>query len=412
VKVKATVQAMATDAEADMADDGAAERTFTRRELLGAAAAGALVACAGPMGASGTPATGAATGPGPGPAPSGPRPMKLLILGGTVFLGPELVEAAQARGHEVTLFNRGKTRPGLFPDVEKLHGDRDGQLDALMGRRWDAVVDTSGYGGGGVRLSAELLAPAVDRYLFISSISAYAEGVTAPVVEEAATAPLLDPASEDVAKDYGALKAACERAAEAALPGRALSIRPGLIVGPGDPTDRFTYWPVRLARGGEVLAPGDGADPVQLIDVRDLAALAVRCAEDRRSGRMNAVGPVGRLTMQGLVAGCAAGAAGQAAGAAVAPDATWVEAGFLEAQHVAPWSDLPVWMGKDEALAQCANARAVAAGLACRPLADTARDTLAWWRGLPEERRRSPKAGLAPAREAEVLAAWRARRAG
>jgi 2'-hydroxyisoflavone reductase len=399
---------MAMPEEADMDGDLAAERTFTRRELLGAAAAGALVACAGPMGAGGPhQATGRAAGPATasGPAPSGPRPMKLLILGGTVFLGPELVELARARGHEVTLFNRGKTRPGLFPDVEKLHGDRDGQLDALKGRRWDAVIDTSGYVPRLVGLSAALLAPAVERYLFISSISAYAEGVRAPVLEEAATAPLADPASEDVQKDYGALKAACERAAEAALPGRALSIRPGLIVGPGDPTDRFTYWPVRLARGGEVLAPGDGADPVQVIDVRDLAALAVRCAEDRRSGLMNAVGPVGRLTMRGLVAGCAAGVGAD-------PSATWVEAGFLDAQHVAPWSDLPAWMGKDEALAQCANARAVAAGLACRPVADTARDTLDWWRGLPEERRRSPKAGLAPAREAEVLDAWRARRAG
>jgi len=367
---------------------------MTRRQFLGTAVAGAFTAYAG-----------AAEGPSVQPAPGGPRRLKLLLLGGTVFLGPELVEAALARGHEVTLFNRGKTRPGLFPGLEKLHGDRDGQLDALKGRRWDAVLDTSGYVPRIVRLSAELLAPSVERYLFISSISAYADGVKAPVAEEAALAPLADPISEDVKKDYGALKAACERAAEAAMPGRALSIRPGLIVGPGDPTDRFTYWPVRLARGGEVLGPGDGADPVQVIDVRDLAALAIRCAEDRRAGVMNAVGPVGRLEMRGLLAGVAAGVK-------AAPPLTWVDEKFLEQAKVSPWSDLPVWMGKDDPLSQCSNARAVAAGLACRPLADTARDTLAWWRGLPEERRRAPKAGLGAAREAEVLAAWKARKPG
>jgi 2'-hydroxyisoflavone reductase len=368
---------------------------MTRRKFLGTAAAGALSAWAGSAPAAeaeGKPATGG-------------KSMKLLILGGTVFLGPELVEAALARGHEVTLFNRGQTRPGLFPGLEKLHGDRDGKLAALEGRRWDVVLDTSGYVPRIVRMSAKLLAPAVERYVFISSISAYAEGVKAPVGEEAPLAALGDPASEDVRKDYGALKAACERAAEAAMPGRALSIRPGLIVGPGDPTDRFTYWPVRLARGGEVLAPGDGADPVQVIDVRDLAALAIRCAEDRRAGVMNAVGPSGRLDMRGLLAGVADGVG-------ASPPLTWVDADFLEAARVSPWSDLPVWMGKRDPLSQCSNARAVAAGLRCRPVADTGRDTLAWWRGLPEARRGAPKAGLTPAREAEVLAAWRARKPG
>jgi 2'-hydroxyisoflavone reductase len=363
---------------------------MTRRKFLGTAAAGAISAWAG--------ASRATEAAGPA-ATGGPKRMKLLILGGTVFLGPELVEAALARGHEVTLFNRGKTRPGLFPGLEKLHGDRDGKLDALKGRRWDAVFDTSGYVPRIVRLSAELLAPAVERYLFISSISAYADGVKAPVTEESRLAPLADPASEDVRKDYGALKAACERAAEAAMPGRALSIRPGLIVGPGDPTDRFTYWPVRMARGGEVLAPGDGTDPVQVIDARDLAALAVRCAEDRRAGVMNAVGPPGRIDMRGLLAGVGAGVG-------ATPPLTWVEAGFLEGAKVSPWSDLPVWMGRGDPLSQCSNARALAAGLTCRPVAGTARDTLAWWRGLPEERRSAPRAGLTAAREAEVLAAW------
>jgi 2'-hydroxyisoflavone reductase len=375
-------------------EDGMA---MTRRTFLGTAAAGALAAWTG--------SARAASEAAGKPAAGGGKPMKVLILGGTVFLGPELVEAALARGHEVTLFNRGKTRPDLFPGLEKLHGDRDGELAALQGRRWDVVLDTSGYVPRIVRMSAQLLAPAVERYVFISSISAYAEGVKAPVGEEAALATLGDPASEDVRKDYGALKAACERAAEAAMPGRALSIRPGLIVGPGDPTDRFTYWPVRLSRGGEVLAPGDGADPVQVIDVRDLAALAIRCGEDRRAGVMNAVGPSGRLDLRGLLAGVAAGVG-------ASPPLTWVDADFLAAARVSPWTDLPVWMGKGDPLSQCSSARAEAAGLRCRPVTDTARDTLAWWRGLPDVRRSAPKAGLTPAREAEVLAAWRARKPG
>ena len=188
--------------------------------------------------------------------------MRILVLGGTGFLGPALVEAARARGDVVTLFNRGKTNPGMFTDVEQLHGDRDGKLDALRGQSWDVAIDTSGYVPRIVRMSAELLAPAVERYVFVSSISAYDESIPPGSDESAqARARSSDPATEDVRAHYGALKAACERAAEAAMPGRVLVVRPGLIVGPGDPTDRFTYWPVRLARGGEVLAPGDGKDP-------------------------------------------------------------------------------------------------------------------------------------------------------
>jgi 2'-hydroxyisoflavone reductase len=382
--------------------------SMTRREFLGTAAAGALTACAGAAGAVRQVATlpaSRAGGQASGAAARGASPMKLLLLGGTGFLGPELVEAALARGHQITLFNRGKTRPGLFPGLEKLRGDRDGRLEALVGRRWDAVLDTSGYVPRIVRMSAELLAPAVERYLFISSISAYAEGVKAPVGEEASLATLSDPASEDVSRDYGALKAACERTAEAAMPGRALSIRPGLIAGPGDPTDRFTYWPVRLARGGDVLAPGDGTDPAQVIDARDLAALAIHCAEDRRAGVMNAVGPIAPTDMRRFLAGVAEGVG-------ASPPLTWVDAPFLDGSQVSPWSDLPVWMGKNDPLSQCSNARAVAAGLTCRPLADTARDTLAWWRALPEERRGAPRTGLTAAREAEVLAAWKTRRPG
>jgi 2'-hydroxyisoflavone reductase len=326
--------------------------------------------------------------------------MRLLILGGTAFLGPELVEAARARGHAITLFNRGKTNPGLFPELEKLHGDRDGQLDALRGRTWDAVIDTSGYVPRVVRQSAELLAPAVERYLFISTISVYADGLKAPITEGSALATAPDPRTEDVRAHYGALKALSEQAVEAAMPGRALAIRPGLIVGPNDPSDRFTYWPARMARGGEVLAPGDGLDPVQFVDVRDLAAFTILAAERRLAGTMNATGPAAPLLTRDFLEACRA--------PGVEARLTWVEEKFLEDQKVAPWSDLPVWVPRSEAFTQVSCAPAIAAGLTFRPAAETARDTLAWWRTLPEERRAKPRTGLGAAREAEVLAAWKA----
>ena len=366
---------------------------LTRREFL--TASGSLLA------ASALPAAAALVhggGAGPGPAA---RPLRILILGGTGFLGPALVEAARARGHRLTLFNRGKTRPGLFPELEKLHGDRDGKLDALRGRDWDAVVDTSGYVPRIVRASAELLAPHVGRYLFVSSISVYADS-PAPLDEGSKVATMPDETSEEVRRWYGPLKALCERAAERALPGRALSVRPGLIVGPGDPTDRFTYWPARFDRGGEVLAPGDGRDPVQLVDVRDLAAWMVKALEDGLAGTFNAVGPAATLPVAGLLEACRV----------PGREATlrWVDAAFLRREKVEPWSDLPVWIpgdGEDAGMARTSNARAVARGLSFRPVGETARDTLAWWKGLPEERRAKPRAGLTPAREAEVLAAWR-----
>lgn len=330
-----------------------------------------------------------------------PRKLRLLILGGTAFLGPELVGAARGRGHTVTLFNRGKTRPELFPDVEKLHGDRDGKLGALEGRAWDAVIDTSGYVPRLVRASAELLAPRVPLYVFVSSISAYADSPKG-LTEDSPVQALEDPKTEDVRGHYGALKAACEKAAAEATGGRALSVRPGLIVGPGDPTDRFTYWPLRLDRGGEVLCPGDGSDPAQVIDVRDLAAWMIRAVEDGRTGTVNAVGPAAPLTMAGLVEACRA--PGSAATLA------WVETAFLEKEKVAPWGDLPVWIpsgGASAGMARVSNVRAVAAGLRFRPLAETARDTLTWWKALPPERRQKPRAGLSPEREAAVLAAWK-----
>jgi 2'-hydroxyisoflavone reductase len=329
--------------------------------------------------------------------------VKLLILGGTRFLGPALVEAARARGHALTLFNRGKTNPGLFPDVEQIHGDRDGKLDGLNGRRWDVAIDTSGYVPRVVRMSAELLAPSVERYLFVSTISVYDESMAPGSDESAKLATLPDPKSEDVRAHYGALKALCEQAAEAALPGRTLSVRPGLIVGPGDGTDRFTYWPVRLDRGGEVLAPGDGSDPVQVVDVRDLAAWMIEMAERREAGVCNAVGPASRLTAREMIEACRPPGTD-------APLA-WVPWAFLEKHKVEPWSDMPACIpaaGEGGGMAQVSVARAVAKGLRFRPVAETARDTLAWWKTLPEERRAKLRAGLSAEREGEVLAAWRA----
>ena len=335
-----------------------------------------------------------------------PTPLRILILGGTSFLGPEIVEASIARGHTLTLFNRGKTNPGLFPGIEKLRGDRDGDLRSLERRSWDAVVDTSGYVPRIVSASASLLGPSVKHYVFVSTISVYADGIEPGSDETAPLATMPDETSEDVPKHYGALKARCEKAAEAAMPGRVCAIRPGLIVGPGDPTDRFTYWPVRLARGGDVLAPGDGSDPVQCVDVRDLAAWIVRVLERRTVGVFNATGPERRLTTRKFLEACRKGTR---SGARL----VWVPAGFLEKQKVEPWSDLPVWVPSrngEEGMTTIDCRKAVALGLAFRPVADTARDTLAWFRGLAEDRRGRLRAGLSAERESEVLKAWAASR--
>jgi 2'-hydroxyisoflavone reductase len=364
---------------------------MTRRDFLQASLA-TLAACAAPKAG------------GPGGSPRADGPSRILILGGTGFLGPALVEAARARGDVVTLFNRGKTNPGRFTDLEQLHGDRDGKLEALAGRRWDVVIDTSGYVPRIVRMSAELLAPSVERYVFVSSISAYDESIPPGSDEDAKIAALSDPATEDVRANYGALKAACERAAEAAMPGRVLVVRPGLIVGPGDPTDRFTYWPVRLAEGGAVLAPGTGDDPIQVVDVRDLGAWMVDMAGRRAVGTMNAVGPASRTSMRTMLEAC------QPAAGPAAP-LTWVPWPFLEKEKVEPWGDMPVWIpagGPESGMSQVSIARAVAAGLRFRPLGETARDTLSWWNGLPAERRAKPRAGLSRERERQVLSAWKA----
>src|SRR5262245_34039806 len=337
-----------------------------------------------------------------------PKPMTLLILGGTAFLGPQIVEAAVARGHVLTLFNRGKTNPGLFPDIEKLHGDRDGDLKSLKGRKWDAVVDTSGFVPRIVTMSASLLAPSVKQYVFVSTISVFGEGLKPGTAEDGPLATMPDESSEEVAKYYGALKALSEKAADKAMSGRAWIVRPGLIVGPGDKSDRYTYWPVRIAKGGEVLAPGDGSDPVQYIDVRDLAEWIVLGVERNQTGTYNATGPATEMNMKKMLEGMKKGTGGDA-------KFTWVSTEFLESRKIAPWSDLPVWVPSqngEEGFTQINCAKAIKAGLTFRPVDVTAKDTLAWYKTLPADRRGKLSAGISAEKEKELLAAWHAEKKG
>lgn len=328
--------------------------------------------------------------------------MHLLILGGTVFLGRALVDAALARGHQVTLFNRGQHPATFGPGVEQLHGDRDGGLEALRGRRWDAVIDTSGYVPRVVRAAAELLAGAVNHYTFISSISVYPHFKRAGIDESDPVAELADPSVEAVdGETYGPLKALCEQAVAVALPGRTLVIRPGLIVGPHDPSDRFTYWVHRIAQGGEVLAPGRPTRHTQLIDVRDLAEWTLAMVEARQTGVYNATGPSRPLEF---------GAALDVCRVASQSDArlTWVAEDFLAEHEVGPWIELPLWLPETDpdmvGFAAIDCTKAIGAGLVFRDLAETVRDTLAWQASRPADY--AWRAGLAPEREAELLRAW------
>jgi 2'-hydroxyisoflavone reductase len=386
-----------------------------RRDFLLGTASGLVgLACSSKDNPASTPATASnASRPAQpdaalGPAPANkPGPKKILILGGTNFIGPHIVEVARARGHTVTLFNRGKTHADLFPDVEKLRGDRDGKLDALKGRAWDAVVDTSGFVPRIVKMSAELLAPSVPHYIFISSISVYADDGAVGADETAKLLVADDPKSEDVKKYYGALKARCEEAAAAAMPGRTTSIRPGLIVGPRDTTGRFTHWPARMSDGNDVLCPGDGTTPTQIIDGRDLAAWIVKVVEDRTLGIYNALGPAKRMAMKDMLEDCNHAAGGKA-------KLVWVDADFLNKQGVQGWSDMPAWFdnrGEMAGFGTTSNARAVAAGLTFRAVRETAADTLAWLATLPaDERAKVRSSGIKPDKEAAVLAAWRAKK--
>jgi 2'-hydroxyisoflavone reductase len=336
------------------------------------------------------------------------KPLQILILGGTGFTGPYQVRYALSRGHKVTTFNRGKTHPDELPkEVEQLIGDRNGQLDALKGRKWDVAIDNPTTLPAWVRDAAQVLKGNVERYVFISTISVYGEVKTGPD-ENAPTEKYegADPYKETLEamkasgyKTYGPLKALSEKEAEKWFPGKTLIIRPGLIVGPRDETDRFTYWPVRIDRGGEVLAPGSPDDPVQFIDARDLAEWTIRMAENRETGIYNATGPAKRLGIGGML---------QAIKDALKSTATfaWMAEDFLAQQKVKAWSDMPVWTGKESGLARAKIDRALSEGLTFRPLGETARDTLAWFKSLPQERQSKLRAGLRPEREAELLAQW------
>ncbi len=334
------------------------------------------------------------------------KKMRVLVLGGTGFLGPAIVEHALERGHEVTLFNRGRTRPELFAHLEQLRGDRDGDLEALKGRQWDVVIDTSGYVPRIVHDSATLLADQVRQYIFISSVSVYASNAEPNADEEAPVGTLDDPKVEEVTgATFGPLKALCEQAAEAAMPGRVSNIRPGLIVGKRDGSDRFTYWPVRIDRGGDVLSPGDGSDPVQLIDVMDLGRWIVHVAEKNTTGVFNALGPEGGMPMRTLLEACQ-DVSDQAS------HLIWVDAAFLDRHGVRAWSDMPAWVpatGDSRGFGTRSCARAVAAGLTFRPIHETCAETLAWFGSLPEERQKNLRAGISAEREREVLKAWNAR---
>ncbi|MBI3959587.1 MAG: NAD-dependent epimerase/dehydratase family protein [Chloroflexi bacterium] len=327
--------------------------------------------------------------------------MKLLILGGTVFLGRHLVTAAQVRGHEVTLFNRGQHNPELFPAVEKLRGDRDGDLSALAGRRWDAVIDPSGYVPRLVAASAALLADAVEHYTFVSSLSAYANFAQPNQDEGAPLATMDDPTVEAITGEtYGPLKVLSEEAAQTALPGRVAVIRPGLIVGPHDPTDRFTYWPVRVATGGDILAPAPADYPVEFTDVRDLAEWMVRVAEERIPGVFNASGPAQAATLGGLLKTSRQISDSNAR-------FVWTDDSFLQENGVQPWSQLPLWIGNGPEYAGFSRydcSRAIAAGLTFRPVEETVAATLEWAQSRPAGY--AWRAGLTPERETELLAKW------
>lgn len=340
------------------------------------------------------------------------KSMRLLILGGTGFIGPYQVRYALARGHHVTIFNRGRRQETWPGPVEELLGDRNGDLKALEGRDWDVCIDNPTTLPVWVRDAARVLKGHIDQYIFLSTISAYAandkaadEAVPLAVYKGAdAMAETIDTLKADP-KLYGPLKAVSETEARTQYGEAATTIiRPGLIVGPGDETDRFTYWPVRLARGGEILAPGDGNDPVQFIDVRDLAEWTIRLAEQRTTGVFNASGPASSITMRPMLAAIAQGIH-------VDPKLVWASAAFLNANKISAWRDMPVWIPSQDGTFGFHRrdiSRAIAGGLTYRPLPLTAADTLTWFLALPAERQAKLRAGITPEREAELLTKLRA----
>lgn len=391
----------------------------TRREFLrSSAVAGSMIG----LGAIGHMAMAEAD-KSQAPSNESMKKKTMLILGGTGFLGPHLVESAKKAGYTITLFNRGKSGPDLFPELETLIGDREKkELDALKNRKWDVCIDTWSFGPNVIEDATAILKDTVEHYTFISTISVYSDNSIVNMDESGPLATIPE-GEEDIYqwKYYGPLKVLDEQAAEKAFPGKTLVIRPGLIVGPRDRSDRFTYWPVRIERGGEVLAPGNPSDPVQYIDVRDLSNFTIKAIDERLTGPFNATGPVNPTTIAELLYGCKAVTGGDAT-------FTWVPAEFLEEHGVRAWMDLPVWVppvGESAGFSTINCQRAIAAGMTTRPLAETVEDTLEWWHALSENARhglapdtqwnvreegKAPRrAGLPAAKEREVLEKWHAR---
>lgn len=379
-------------------------RTFLQSAALagGALALGAKGAHAAPSAPDNASPLGKPAGTARGSAP-----LRILILGGTGFIGPEQVTYAIERGHKLTLFNRGKTNPALFPNVEKLQGDRNapGGLDALKGRTWDVVIDNPTGKPQWIVDAAAILKGKVGQFIYVSSTGVYANSDS---VRPDENSPLLDLAPisgpEADKAGYGSRKARCEQLVQEAFPGKSTIVRPGLIVGPGDLSDRFTYWPWRIEKGGEILAPGQYEDPVQWIDVRDLSQWMIRLAESHTAGVFNAVGPEKPIGIGGMLYGIKGVYANDA-------QFTWVPQAFLSAQNVRSWVEMPVWAYPGATtLAYCTSKidRALGAGLTFRPLADTVREGMAWYHSRPADQQEKLRAGITPEREKEVLAAWHA----
>jgi 2'-hydroxyisoflavone reductase len=335
-------------------------------------------------------------------------PQRVLILGGTGFIGPHTITALERRGHRVTLFNNDKESAQKFPELESLFGDRDGRIEALNGRDWDVVIDNSGYVTRHVKLTADALEGRVSHYIFISSISAYADLSKPGIDEDYPLATLQDPGVEKVTNEtYGGLKAACETVVREVYGSRYTVIRPTYIVGPGDPTDRFTYWPARVSRGGEMLAPGTSGDPVQFIDVRDLAEFIAACVDHRHAGNYNLCNPPRSVSMGLLL---------DASRRISRADTkiVWVDAKFIEGRKF-EGNEIPIWSpteGEYAGAALVKSARAEAKGLKFRPLDVTVGDTLAWNATRPPERREKLRAGLAADKERALLEQWRKSRQG
>jgi len=333
------------------------------------------------------------------------KPLNVLILGGTGFLGPHMVRETLRRGHTVTLFNRGRSNSTLFPDLETIKGDRDKGLDGLKGRRWDAVIDNSGYVPRHVADSARLLAPNTDRYVYTSTVSVYAD-FKIHNVESSPLGTIADESVEEVTGEtYGPLKALCEKRCEAEIAADKLTIvRPTYVCGPGDHTDRFSWWPIRVRRGGEMIWPGTPKDVIQIIDVRDLANFTLDCVDGDISGVFNAVNRAGEYTMGDLLAD-------SEAVSATTVDPHWISEAFAYKHEVAGSRELPIWnptSGENGGSGTFSGEAARAAGLHNRPERETARDVLTWWDTRSEERQENMTSGMSAEREAELVAAWKA----